>query len=217
MLTQVNTRCVYYHHEPLPAHHKNNMTLAPFVDLINHSSNKNVSVSRVEDALVIRSTRRIEENEEIVFSYHSASGRFWVCEYGFWLQDNEFDDLDLSTELEGILSSQREWLESEAYWGDYTVSKDGEASFRIQVALRSILEAGDMLREFMEGKNDGKDHQSQVDEILGQLLLGKVAACQQALALEKPECVAFDIVRQLWEAELRIAQNAYEKLKPVSP
>lgn len=114
---KVNTRCVYYHQEFLSADHKDNITLVPFVDMINHSSDENVSVSRVENALEIRATRSIEENEEITFSYHSASSRFWVCEYGFWPENNEFDDLDISREIQSAVASQTEWLEREQYWG----------------------------------------------------------------------------------------------------
>ena len=114
---KVNTRCVYYHQEFLSADHKDNITLVPFVDMINHSSDENVSVSRVENALEIRAARSIEENEEITFSYHSASSRFWVCEYGFWPENNEFDDLDISREIQSAVASQTEWLEREQYWG----------------------------------------------------------------------------------------------------
>src|ERR1700694_2187215 len=80
----VNTRCVYYHHDPLPAHHKDNMTLAPLIDMINHSPDENVNVSRSENTLEIHAARTIKADEEIFFSYHSSSWRFWVCEYGFW-------------------------------------------------------------------------------------------------------------------------------------
>lgn len=93
------------------------MTLVPFIDMINHSSNENVSVSRVENALEIRSTRSIEENDEITFSYHSESSRFWICEYGFWLDNNKYDDLDLTNEIQSVVTSQMEWLEQEGYWG----------------------------------------------------------------------------------------------------
>ena len=60
--------------------------------------------------LEIRSRRTIEENEEIVFSYHSVSSRFWVCEYGFWLHENEYDDLDISIEVERIVERRKGWL-----------------------------------------------------------------------------------------------------------
>jgi hypothetical protein len=97
--------------------HKDNITLVPFVDMLNHSQDENISVSRVGNALEIRATRSIEEKEEITFSYHSASSRFWVCEYGFWPENNEYDDLDISREIQSVAASQMEWLEREQYWG----------------------------------------------------------------------------------------------------
>ena len=204
--------------------HKDNMTLVPLIDMINHSSKENIAVSRVEDALEIRATRTIEENEEIMFSYHSDSCRFWVCEYGFWHQGNEFDDLDISLEIQSIVKGQKTWLESEGYWGlflhviltecrEYTISMDGEVSFRIQVALRSVLVSNvDLVREFMEGKSDGKDQQGQVDNIVRKILFEKVKACKEALAREGPECIEDEIVRKLWDAELQLARIAQGKL-----
>jgi hypothetical protein len=95
------------------------MTLAPLIDMINHASSsiENVSVARVEDALEIRAKRKIEKDEELLFSYHSASQRFWVCEYGFAFGHNEFDDLDLSSEIENLSREHVDWLENEGYWG----------------------------------------------------------------------------------------------------
>ena len=116
----VNTRCVYYRHDKLPETHKDNMTLAPFIDMINHSPLENIRVSRVEGDLEIRSICPIDANEEIVFSYHSESSRFWLCEYGFWLEGNVFDDLDLSAEIEEIVRQKEEWLEQEGYWGYFS-------------------------------------------------------------------------------------------------
>jgi hypothetical protein len=130
----VNTRCVYYHHEPLPAHHEDNMTLAPLIDMINHSSDENVSVSRVENALEIRASRIIDTNEEIAFSYHSASSRFWVCEYGFYPFDNDdYNNLDISGEIEeGTREPRRKWLEDNGYWGLFPLEADiGNIPFRI--------------------------------------------------------------------------------------
>jgi hypothetical protein len=85
--------------------------------MLNHSTTESVSVSRVENALEIRAKTTIEQGEEIVFSYHSASSRFWICEYGFWFEKNEFDDLDITREIQTVVASRKEWLEEEGYWG----------------------------------------------------------------------------------------------------
>jgi hypothetical protein len=86
------------------------------MDMINHSPFENVSVVRNQDSLEIRSTRSIDI-EQIHFSYHWETSRFWICEYGFWIDGNEFDDLDLTREVEMGLGDVRTWLEEEGYWG----------------------------------------------------------------------------------------------------
>jgi SET domain len=222
----VNTRCIYYHHRTLPADHKDNMTLAPFIDMINHSAAETVSISRIDNAMEVRAMRAIEKMEEIVFSYHSVSQRYWICEYGFWLETNNFDDLDVGQEIQEMVQSKREWLEKEGYWGyishlshakerEYTISMEGEISFRVQVALRSILVSEAELREFMEGKNDGEDQKGAVDEILRRILSEKMVVCEQALALEKQDCIEADFTRRLWERELHISRIAQEQLDEV--
>jgi hypothetical protein len=225
ILCVVNTRCVYYYLDPLSVYHKDNMTLVPFIDMTNHSPAENVSTVRVEDTLEIRSKRIIEENEEIVFSYHSANSRFWICEYGFCMQENEFDDLDISDEIQQFVERRKEWLENEGYWGyyllfvgtngcEYTISRDGEVSFRIQVALRSVLVSEESeLREFMEGREDGARYQDQVDGILQEILISKIEACRVALDVEDKECIESTFIQRLWEGELHIARVAYNQLQ----
>jgi len=113
----VNTRCVYYRNEELSDHHKDNMTLAPFVDLLNHSQLENVSIHREKHDMLITAISTIEEGEELVFSYHSESARFWLSEYGFIPSENAFDDLDITREITTIVGIRQDWLEEQGYWG----------------------------------------------------------------------------------------------------
>jgi hypothetical protein len=116
-LTKVNTRCVYYRNEKLPDHHKDNMTLAPFIDMVNHAQAENVGVHREENDLLITAIRTIEQGEEVVFSYHWESSRFWLAEYGFIPEENGFDDLDVTKEVTAFVAGRQEWLEEQGYWG----------------------------------------------------------------------------------------------------
>ena len=95
------------------------MTLAPLIDMINHTptASENVTISRQDDALEIRASRTLHPGDEILFSYHSQTSRFWVCEYGFLLDENQYDDLDLSDEIEGVVQCKKELLERLNYWG----------------------------------------------------------------------------------------------------
>jgi hypothetical protein len=95
---------------------------------------------------------------------------------------------------------------------EYTVSFDGEVSFRIQVALRAgMIEEGDV-RAFMEGKTDGKAEQVLIDMILKRILSEKVGACEDALKDFVDSSFEGRVIRDLWESELEIARRAYERL-----
>lgn len=96
---------------------------------------------------------------------------------------------------------------------DYTICGDGEDSFRIQVALRSVVLdldlREDVLKLFVEGRDDGGEQQGDVDRILRGILVGITEVCENALegVFEK------DIIRRLWEEDLEIAKNALHLLQ----
>jgi hypothetical protein len=96
---------------------------------------------------------------------------------------------------------------------DYTICSDGEDSFRIQVALRTVVLdldlQEDVLRLFMEGRDDGGEQQGDVDRILKGILVGIAEVCENALegVFEK------DIIRRLWEEDLEIARSALHLLQ----
>jgi hypothetical protein len=93
------------------------MTLAPFIDMLNHAQAENVSVHRAGNDLLITALRTIEQGEEVVFSYHGESSRFWLAEYGFIPDENGFDDLDITQEITAIVTGRQDWLEAQGYWG----------------------------------------------------------------------------------------------------
>src|SRR5579859_1398658 len=90
---------------------------------------------------------------------------------------------------------------------EYCVLMEGEVSFRIQVALRSILVEEEVVRKFMEGKDDGAAQEKKVDTILRGILKMKVSACETALST-KVDGPQANISRLLWESELEIARVA---------
>lgn len=188
------------------------MALVPFLDMINHSLMENVDVAA--NTLIISTLRPIAEGEEIVFSYHrSQPYRFWICEYGFWPPDGViYDDLDITEEVEAVVASRRELLEQHDYWGDYTISVEGEVSFRIQVALRSICGDEESLLEFMEGKRDGVEEQGYVDSLLKGILKRKVRECERAIKKSEGDGIEEIIAEKLWDAELHIAKETLEQL-----
>lgn len=221
------------------------MTLVPLIDMINHTSSENVTVTRllnttttnnhnnnspklnsthdILDGLQIRAARDISQDEEIGFTYHSSPSRFWICEYGFHPPQNDFDDLDLSSEIADLILShtdkrgrtRQRWLTREGYWGEYTVSCCGEVSFRIQVAVRTLCcTARDKVRGYLMGERDGVEEQGLVDGVLQGVLEDKVRRGEEVLGRigKGEDGVEGGIVRTLWEDEGRIARSALRKL-----
>jgi len=234
LLIVVNTRCVYYRIKDLTADHGDNMTLAPLIDMINHSSDENVTIDRVEDALEIRATREIQVGEELNFSYHSRPSRFWLVEYGFIPDDNVYDDLDISPEIEEIALDRKEWLTNEDYWGfhhflligiddrEYTITSDGFPSFRTEVAIMStlIFDEGE-LRKFLEGNYhyEGSKAVEEMQDILRKILNAKVEECRRFLSEPIRRLVIEShphvmLATKLWTGELDIATAALINLGP---
>lgn len=91
---------------------------------------------------------------------------------------------------------------------------EGEISFRIQVALRSILVSEEQeVRDFMAGTSDGNGEQRRVDMILERILQEKINACERVLEGRGKDCIESEFVLRLWKDELHIAQVAMEQLK----
>src|SRR6202021_2753842 len=118
------------------------------------------------DSLVLCASKTITRGEQLHFSYHSTHNRFWVCEYGFYMDDNEFEELDLSMEICEVLRGFEEDLRGFGYWDEYTISKEGEVSWRIQVALRVLVLNEEEFTELVNGRNDGEEVSIQVNELL---------------------------------------------------
>ena len=64
----------------------------------------------------------------------------------------------------------------------------------------------------MEGKSDGTGEQDQINSILKWILSGKLGSCEEALNMSMEKSIECQIIRNLWESELEIAQRAYERL-----
>lgn len=137
----VNSRCLYM---SLPQSHTtaDNFTMAPFVDFINHSSQQQcvLKIDRTGFFVMVGATG-YETGEELYLSYGPHSNEFLLCEYAFTLPQNEWNDLDISKELLGLMQPYEiEWLKEMGYYGEYTLSNDASMSFRTEVAFAVLQE-----------------------------------------------------------------------------
>lgn len=174
-----NTRCIYM---KLPKflkqeNSKQNFTLVPYVDFLNHTLDEHCTISIDEDCFrVTTGDSCYNSNEQLFFSYGAHGDKILLCEYGFMLPYgiNRWNDMDITSYIFKLLSpNQKRFLKYENYYGEYTITKE-DFSFRTEVAL-AVLQENDSLfryektsgiircpvrlRRFIDGYTDGHCYQ----------------------------------------------------------
>lgn len=153
---QVNSRCLYW---DLGFSREENMTLAPFVDFLNHTGHQELSVKverhPIRGSMVVRAPS-LQKGQEVCLNYGPHENGFLLCEYGFVETNNMWDFIDITSDIQARLpDSALRTLDKLGYAGDYTVGKHFEPSFRTQVALASMQSISRPLELFIAGYDDG--------------------------------------------------------------
>lgn len=153
---QVNSRCLYW---DLGLSREDNMTLAPFVDLFNHTGYQDVSVKidrhPLRGSMIVRAPK-LRAGQEVCLNYGPHENGFLLCEYGFVESNNPWDFIDITPQIQiGLPSNALSKLDELGYAGDYSVGRHFEPSFRTQVALASMQSIGKPLERFVTGFDDG--------------------------------------------------------------
>ncbi|CCH62371.1 hypothetical protein TBLA_0H00820 [Henningerozyma blattae CBS 6284] len=168
--TIINSRCLYAE-VPLKSDDvKNNFTLVPYVDFLNHTSKA--------DGHCIPSLNKLKKvkscgigefqircgsmgykmlKEEIFLNYGAHSNDFLLNEYGFVISDDknlDWNFVNISNSVESLLennSKMIKFLKENDYWGEYTINYDS-ISYRTLIAL-SLLVTKDVRRveKLMQG------------------------------------------------------------------
>lgn len=206
----VNSRCLYME---IPESHTNedNFTMAPFVDLINHSAQDHCLLQINHSGFHVLSSVRYDANMEVYLSYGPHSNEFLLCEYGFTLPENPWNDVDITDLILNLLDGeQRQFLESKGYLGEYTISYES-ISFRIEVALAVSLEKdGDVqssrgVNALINGVSDGAFYKRRSNQILVRIL--------GDLEVEYQERVGDGIEGKLYMEQLQIITHWLEELQ----
>lgn len=171
----VNTRTFYYT-PPTKAKSKKvvdpneNMALNPFADYFNHSS-RGCVVEFSKDGFEITTTEKIEVGDEVYISYGKHGNDFLLAEYGFVMDNNEWDDVSLDDLVLGAMNEeQRELVKENRFEGKYVLDKQGPC-YRTQVALRAMIMPERRWLRYIAGSADDEEaDQKRVDELLYQLL-----------------------------------------------
>lgn len=173
----INSRCLYCE---IPLKKKSsdriisNFTMVPLVDFLNHSVTidkycypelqpfQKDGIAGVGQFMIrVGNYEYHKQGEQIYLNYGPHSNDFLLNEYGFVVNDNQWDFIDITQELWSLLensSSNKDELDSitkflreNDYWGDYTINKD-EISYRTMVAISLIVTKDfERVQKFMLG------------------------------------------------------------------
>lgn len=203
----VNSRCLYM--EIPEGHDKDdNFTLAPYVDLINHSPREQCILKIDHTGFHVLTSTTYSENEELYLSYGPHSNEFLLCEYGFMLDINPWNDVDITSKITPMLDNiQVDFLKSKGYYGDYTMTFE-DISFRIEVALAVIIEDDNKMEQnrrlnaLLNGISDGSYYKRHSSKIL----LALFEALEQELDDSITRCKD-ETVKSLYTQQLRIVEH----------
>ncbi|KAJ2443304.1 hypothetical protein GGI03_008039 [Coemansia sp. RSA 2337] len=176
----VSTRCIHLGRRPSSTRHvhstgassssgahsigsQDNITLAPMLDLLNH--NEHASISTLFDSdrreFVIKTNRPFKAGQEVFISYGPHDNLFLLAEYGFVLEHNPYQHLELDHAAELWVAAAKarmqglrrvaparaadfdalvDMLKQRGLWGDFALLPgDTEPPYRLQSALRLLF------------------------------------------------------------------------------
>lgn len=154
----VNTRTFYFVHssrgklsptdaDEAAVDREDRMALQPVADLFNHHGEAPRSaddpppspVSFDGAGFTIRAGRRYRRGEEVCISYGHHSNDFLLAEYGFVLEHNHHDEVQLDEAILPRLSpEQRDELEAAGFLGRYALDARTVCCYRAEVAVRLL-------------------------------------------------------------------------------
>ncbi|KAK4192596.1 ribosomal lysine N-methyltransferase set11 [Podospora australis] len=164
----VNTR-TFYHVNPRTAKRpdEDHMVLLPVADLFNHADH-GCEFAWSGGSCTFTANRDYAEGEEVYFSYGHHSNDFLLVEYGFVLDENEWDAVNIDDAvLAEMTNEQKEHLEANGYLGSYILDERTPGCYRTQVALRLLCCPFEQWESFLE---EGEDEDERVQENVNRLL-----------------------------------------------
>lgn len=214
----INSRCLYMDN-PLSKNKDDCMTMAPYVDFLNHCALHHCGIKASSLGFYVFAMRDFEPGEQLFLSYGPHSNEFLLCEYGFMLVQNHWNDLNVTeyiTQL--LLPSQKEFLQLNGYYGDYTISSLLDISFRTEVALAVLQEEHPQesrpLKALINGYYDGASYDKYSKQILKTILNAVIRDCNTRTSGIKKHAdkSVSKCIQDLYGVRLKIALQTMENL-----
>jgi hypothetical protein len=198
----VNSRTFYHvteRTEKLPTDDR--MVLQPVADLFNHTAVGGCKVSFDDEGFTVVAERDMDKGEEVLISYGRHSNDFLLVEYGFFLDDNEWDEFSLD---DGIIKRlrprQKEMLEEKGYLGGYFVDRR-QVCHRTEVVARMLcLSTREWFRFLEDGIDDDPSPRvkKEIRRFLEEALDGAEKMVQEIDGIEVGTRVQIEVLKGRW-------------------
>lgn len=184
----INSRCLYMN-IPQSKNKDDNFTMAPYVDILNHSCDDQCGIKIDVSGFLVYTTSRYEKGQQLFFSYGPHSNVFLLCEYGFTLPENSWNYLDMTDYISPLLKpSQVDFLKEHDYYGDYTINALSGISFRTEVAFAVLQEniphESRKLAALINGYSDGSGYKRNTVILISKILEKVIFICDKNTKLE---------------------------------
>ena len=155
----INSRCLYADISLRRDENESKFTLVPYVDFLNHSDKtdiycypeidkrRNCSYGVGNFQIRCGSHSYCNLGEQLLLNYGPHSNDFLLCEYGFTLEQNKWNYIDVTEKIVKMVEEDpqmTQFLQRLGYWGEYTINAD-DISYRTFVALSTVA-TGDYSR-----------------------------------------------------------------------
>ncbi|EGV61876.1 hypothetical protein CANTEDRAFT_131349 [Yamadazyma tenuis ATCC 10573] len=189
--------------------------MAPYVDFINHTDTDQCSLKIDGRGFHVSTTTTYEQGNQMYLSYGPHSNSFLLCEYGFTIPSNQWNDLDVSPVIiKQMNENQIEFLKANDYYGDYTIRKGSGVSYRTEIALAVLQEPQPQnsrkLNAYIQGLSEGEHYSAGSRLLLEAILTGPVKDYENSKHLHSN-----GKQDQIEERILRCIGSLYEDLKDI--
>lgn len=233
----INSRCLYCE-IPLKKDSEDriasNFTMVPLVDFLNHSDTidkycypqvnifKKDGISGVGQFMIRVGDHEYNQmGEQIFLNYGPHSNDFLLNEYGFVIQNNKWDFIDITETVMALLEQNStdnkekmiQLLKENDYWGDYTVNHD-EISYRTSVALSLVVTKDfERVKKFMLGYISEDYFIPKIKPTLIEMLKHIITDATDKIATINSQIEEnSDVIHQWYFENLRIIQKDYIKI-----
>ena len=211
----VSTRTFYYTSPEIeingPLDSDDCLALVPYADYFNHA-NVGCQVKYSESGYEVLADRQIEKGEEVYLSYGNHNNDFLLVEYGFLLEQNQYDELSLDEVILPLFSKdQRQALKKAGFLGGFVLDKES-VCYRTQAALRLMSMP---IKAWQRSLAKGFDYEDEYREPVDRYLLKAFSdylnlvdeRLRQVSLIESNYSQQKDTLRKRWE-QMRAILNA---------